>query len=101
MGKLIYVTFSNGEVWAIDGHVIADDAAKHYAAEVGHGESEQVYDDEYAWVSRDEYTMVDWASSSMNWSDLAPHARLVKKADVSDTKESEWPNARKEVVADA
>ena len=107
MGKLIYVTFSNGSEWAIPAHAVADSRSRYYAERDSEAEGrdyDAAYNEEYSWAMRDNYTLLDWASNNMDWEDVKGVSLCVEVGfrPLEDGQaEREWVNAHREVVAEA
>ena len=92
--KVIHVTFSNGEIWAIPCSEIADDRASDF-----HDRGTAEFDEMFQQTMADDAEILDWALNNMNWSELERFAVLTNEPDAVDYDE-EWPNC-KIVCADA
>lgn len=71
-------TFPSGLTFQVPTQVIANNRAQNYAAEFGDDLQRSLAEDTVPLFTEDEYNVQDWALSNMNWSDLAPFARLVE-----------------------
>ena len=73
MLKPLYVSFDNGEIYVVDGHFVAEHAAKHYAGHYPDDEDKtykENYEYEYNWMINDIHEMEDYMQNKMNWEDL-------------------------------
>lgn len=77
MKKFARVDFV-GAVYEVPADVIARHRAAAYAHEFGDDVQQSLRDDTEPLFAQDEFAAADWARNNMNWSDLAPHARLVR-----------------------
>lgn len=101
MEKYILVTFFNGDRYEIPAKVVAENRA-HYCAKFedddteGEGKYNLIYDEEYEYAINNNFELKDWAECCMNWKDLEPYAKLVKREEID--LDLEWTSATKEVV---
>ena len=99
MVKPLYLTFDNGEVFVVDGHFVADDAAKYYSKGSSKNDDpklqdEDSYDCQYDWMINDFFELDDWMKNNMNWEDLDAtyigkhlydyHDKYVNESEVED-----------------
>lgn len=97
----IHIKFSNGDVFEVDAHIVADDRAKYYAKlDVDRGDKTnytQAYQEELQHGLSDDYELTDWMSNNMNWEDIEPYAtRLPRKDNFGYS--AAFTNADKEVT---
>ena len=73
MKRPLYISFDNGEVYVVDGHFVAENAAKFYASnypEYPNSSYEENYKYEYEWMLSDTDLMVDHMQNKMDWEEL-------------------------------
>lgn len=90
MKKFLQITMSNGHVYEVPTSVIADNRATAMAA-LHPGEFATLSDakeDTTALFDDDSFQIEDWAKNQMNWSEIVPHAKLIRALPRS----SGWPN---------
>ena len=98
MLKPLYIEFDNGEVYVIDGHFVADDAAKFYAGkdpehpEVTYKEEYKV---QYEWLIGNTEELIYYIQELMKWEDL--NAIYVGKKPYDYNEELAWCNVSEDV----
>ena len=71
------VTMPDGSKWDVPAEKIADHRANYYAkldSERGIGSFDDVYQEEKKYALGSSFELIDWASNSMNWSEVAQFA---------------------------
>ncbi|MDE2100909.1 MAG: hypothetical protein KGL39_26925 [Patescibacteria group bacterium] len=88
----IRVTFPNGDTFDIPAQVVADDRDANYADE----------EEDTVGFIRDkglsDYDLLDWLCNNTNWEDVAPYAVRVEVPPPKVDYESEWCDAKKEIL---
>ncbi|HEY3363871.1 MAG TPA: hypothetical protein VGK74_02310 [Symbiobacteriaceae bacterium] len=101
--KWLYVTMTDGSVWAVPAKMVAENRAAFYAERDTGRKSGEEYDrvfaEEAVFAMEDGYEITDWAAGNMNWSDVADKAKKVKDPPPPDFQES-WVNGAKEVITE-
>ena len=94
MRKYMTIEQEDGSVWAVPVEIIARNRATYYAErEYGGNVEESLKDDTIPLFESDEFEIQDWASSNMDWSDLAGHQVKIKDGEI-DFQEA-WVNGDK------
>lgn len=73
MSKVIRLSMSDGSVWEIPAHVVADHRATYYAELDGSS-----YQVEYDLVLENASELLDWAGNNMDWTDVKQAAKRVR-----------------------
>lgn len=84
-GKMIEIVLTDGRVYHISKHLVADNRAKHYAENDPHTS----YQEEYDYTMGETYEATDWLFNQMDWYDLNPilvedRRPALKDAEVDD-----------------
>lgn len=89
MNKKLIVTMSDKTRWAIPADLIARHRARYYAERDSKRDDVDYYMEifhaEVEIALNDEYELLDWASNSMDWKDVARFARFVRQIEVPRT----------------
>lgn len=84
--RLVLLTFSNGEQWAIPAQLVCDDRDQYYT-------KERLVESDSA-ADCEDYDIIDWLSNNMNWSDVKEYAEKLREPLRIDYEE-EFPNREK------
>lgn len=98
MRKFMTVTMPDNSVWKIPTDVIARHRAAYFAK--GHGitleKSLELWT--LPLFNEDPDEIEDWAENNMNWSDVQPHATMIRPGEVDY--DDGWANGEKAFVED-
>jgi len=89
--RMIVVDFSNGDSYSIPATFVANKIAEYYC-----GKEDVVYNEEFERAYLDDYSLTDWLSNNMNWSDVEHVSKRLGQKVCKH--EEEWPNAKKTVI---
>lgn len=92
---------SNGNIYAVPAHVIADLRAAYYASRVGDiGDKkwEKTYNEEYKDGMNDLEALLDWCKNNVRWSDVSAEVYLVEVDVNANNLELEWSSANKYIA---
>lgn len=99
--KQLHVSMPDGSVWAVPARVIAEKRAAYYAehdtGQKSGPEYDEVFRQEVELALDDPAEVIDFARNSMDWEDVATHAKQVKPASPVDFQEG-WVNGDMEIV---
>ena len=95
--KQLRITMPDNSVWDIPVMVIAEDRAAYYSHEYGGDIHKSLKEDTLPLFESDEYHIRDWASNSMNWSDVKDVAKMISSPEI-DYQEG-WMNGDYEVIS--
>ena len=94
----LHITMPDGSVWSVNADIIARDRATYYSEqEDDPSQRTVVWNEEYNITMTDDYSLTDWASNNMNWSDVSQFARQISPARDVDFQEG-WMNGERKVV---
>ncbi|HGB4301422.1 TPA: hypothetical protein ACIVHR_000773 [Salmonella enterica subsp. enterica serovar Muenchen] len=96
MKKFMNVTMPDNSVWQVPTDVIANNCAAYYAKEHGITLEESLEKYTLPLFQSDPYEIEDWAENNMNWSDVLPHATMIR-ADEVDYDDG-WANGEKTFI---
>ncbi|ELY2473142.1 hypothetical protein SMB93_003538 [Cronobacter sakazakii] len=96
MHKFMTVTMPDNSVWKIPTDVIARHRAAYYAKEDQTTLEESLNNDTLPLFDQCPYEIEDWAANNMNWSDVQPHATMIRSGEVDY--DDGWANGEKAFV---
>ncbi|EKY1962279.1 hypothetical protein RA241_003668 [Cronobacter sakazakii] len=96
MHKFITVTMPDNSVWKIPTDVIARHRAAYYAQADGTTMEDSLEKDTLPLFHQCPYEIEDWAENNMNWSDVVPHATMIRPGEVDY--DDGWANGEKAFV---
>ena len=98
--KFLRVTMPNGDTYDIPVKIIAENRAKYYAEyfKRRHIDYDKTYQEELSFTLENDYELLDWANSNMDWDDVKDHAIKVEKEPIPIDFEESWLNGEKEII---
>ncbi len=98
--QILRLTFPDQSQWDVPVEVIARHRANAYKAEFDDDVERSLLEDTGPLFEESSFEIIDWAANNMNWSDVAPYARLAVPAPVlTDAEKQEaWMNGQKRVL---
>lgn len=97
--KWLEVAFNKGEVYRIPAVFIAKHRAEHYTRGEDYLEQgmnyKQCFDAEVDFAMKNNFELVDWAASNMDWVDVKDVAVLIERAE--SNLNAGWINAKKRI----
>lgn len=94
--KMLEIEMPDGSKWGVPVEIIARDRAKYYAHEFDGDIERSMAEDTIPLFDGDDYTVEDWASNNMNWSEVQSQAVKIQDPEI-DYQEG-WINGEKRVI---
>lgn len=96
--KFLRIEMPDGHTYDVPVSIIARSRAEHYAYHFDGDVQRSLDEDTLPLFRSDDYEITDWASNSLNWSDVSKHAVIVPGIPNTIDMEHDWCNVEKRIV---